>query len=63
MTSESQPQEPEKSEHVPADEDLEEPSTETPPGDEPKAHDSDEPEPSHEAVGIGVFGRPLVDPK
>jgi hypothetical protein len=46
---------------VPPDEVLEEPSTEKPPGQEPKAAEDQEAEPSHEAVGIGVIGRPLVD--
>ncbi|WP_258567075.1 hypothetical protein [Microbacterium sp. Se5.02b] len=35
--------------------DLEEPSTEKAPGEEPKAPKRDEPEPDHEAVGIGVI--------
>ena len=47
----------------PDDEVLEEPSTEKSPADEPKAPDREEPEPSHEAVGIGVVGRPLVEPE
>ena len=42
----------------PTTEELEQPSTEKAPGDEPA-----EPEPSHEAVGIGVIGRPLVEPE
>lgn len=42
---------------------LEEPSTEKAPGEEPKAPAPAEPEPSHEAVGIGVIGRPLVEPE
>ena len=48
---------------TPSTEELEEPSTEKPPGQEPKAVDRDEPEPSHQAVGIGVIGGPLVDPE
>lgn len=47
----------------PDDEVLEEPSTEKSQDEEPKATDSDQPEPSHEAVGIGVVGRPLVEPE
>jgi hypothetical protein len=47
----------------PDDEVLEEPSTEKSQDEEPKAPDSDQPEPSHEAVGIGVVGRPLVEPE
>ena len=50
-------------EGAPAGADLEEPSTEKEPGQEPKSDDAGEPEPSHEAVGIGVIGAPLVDPE
>lgn len=57
---------PEKVEPAPADEeptteDLQEPSTEKAPGEEPKAPARDEPEPSHEAVGIGIIGRPQTE--
>ncbi|MFG6443805.1 hypothetical protein ACFXP7_00885 [Microbacterium sp. P06] len=45
---------------MPDTEELEEPSTEKAPGDEPKGGD-DQAEPSHEAVGIGVIGGPQVD--
>lgn len=38
----------------PADEELDEPSTEKEPAEAPKAPDTDS-EPSHEAVGIGVI--------
>jgi hypothetical protein len=48
---------------MPATEELEEPSTEKPPGEEPKAEEPASREPSHEAVGIGVVGRPLVEPE
>jgi hypothetical protein len=48
---------------TPSTEELEEPSTEKSPEEEPKAPVGDEPEPSHQAVGIGVIGRPLVDPE
>jgi hypothetical protein len=48
---------------TPSTEELEEPSTEKPPGEEPKAPGGDGPEPSHQAVGIGVIGRPLVEPE
>lgn len=48
---------------TPSTEELEEPSTEKPPGQEPKAPDKNEPEPSHQAVGIGVIGGPLVTPE
>ncbi len=47
----------------PTDEVLEEPSTEKSPAEEPAAPDRGAPEPSHEAVGIGVVGRPLVEPE
>lgn len=46
---------------APADEDIEEPSTEKDPGEEPKKDAAAEPEPSHEAVGIGVIGGELND--
>ena len=52
-----------KEEGAPAGADLEEPSTEKEPGEEPKSGDGGETEPSHEAVGIGVIGAPLVDPE
>lgn len=41
-------------EEIPSNDELEEPSTEKDPGEEPKAPSRDEPEPDHEAVGIGV---------
>ncbi len=41
-------------EDAPDTTDLEEPSTEKDPGDEPKAPEPASEEPSHEAVGIGV---------
>jgi hypothetical protein len=50
-------------EQTPSTEELEEPSTEKSPDEEPKAPGGDEPEPSHQAVGIGVIGGPLVDPE
>jgi len=40
---------------VPSTEELEEPSTEKPPGEELKAPSHDESEPSHQATGIGVI--------
>ena len=33
------------------------------PDAEPKAQRADDPEPDHEAVGIGVIGGPLIDPE
>ncbi|WP_426181407.1 hypothetical protein [Microbacterium sp. TWP3-1-2b2] len=46
----------------PSTEDLREPSTEKEPGEEPKAQDASQPEePSHEAVGIGIIGRPQTE--
>lgn len=45
----------------PTSDELEEPSTEKEPGEEPKSGNGGEPEPSHHAVGIGVVGGPLVD--
>lgn len=50
-------------EKTPGNDDLQEPSTEKPAGQEPKAPDDGESEPSHQAVGIGVIGGPLVDPE
>lgn len=46
---------------VPGAEDLEEPSTEKDPGEEPKAPERNDPEPDHQAVGIGVVGGPQTD--
>ena len=46
---------------VPDDAELEEPSTETDPGAEPKAPTRNDPEPDHEAVGIGVIDGPETD--
>ena len=48
---------------MPETEDLQEPSTEKDPSEAPKAPDRNEPEPSHEAVGIGIIGRPQVEPE
>ena len=62
MNSEPHEEDRAQRKEVPADEELEEPSTEKAPGEEPKAANPEEPQPSHEAVGIGVIGRPLVDP-
>lgn len=46
----------------PTTEDLQEPSTEKAPDEEPKAQDASPPEtPSHEAVGIGIIGRPQTE--
>lgn len=45
----------------PSTEDLQEPSTEKDPGEEPKAPAKSEPEADHEAVGIGILGRPQTD--
>jgi len=39
----------------PSTEQLQEPSTEKDPGEQPKADEPQEPEPSHRAVGIGVI--------
>ncbi|WP_336645628.1 hypothetical protein [Microbacterium sp. USHLN186] len=45
----------------PTTEELQEPSTEKDPGQEPKAEHPDQPEPDHSAVGIGVIGGPQTD--
>lgn len=50
-------------ESMPDDEELTEPSAEKDPAEEPQAPSRSEPEPSHEAVGIGVVGRPQVEPE
>lgn len=56
-----QEQQPRNPEQEPTTEELQEPSTEKDPGEEPKAPEKKESEPSHEAVGIGVIGRPQTD--
>jgi hypothetical protein len=43
-----------------ADAELEQPSTEEDPGEEPQAPAPHDPEPDHEAVGIGIPGQPQV---
>lgn len=63
-TTDKSPDEPTPpdAEQMPDAEEMEEPSTEKDPGEEPKAPSREEPEPSHEAVGIGIIGRPQVEP-
>lgn len=63
MASEQDAPQRENTDEAPDNADLEEPSTEKAPEEEPKAATPDDPEPSHEAVGIGVIGGPLVDPE
>jgi len=46
---------------VPSTEELKEPSTEKEPSEEPKAPRRDDPEPDHQAVGIGVIDGPQTD--
>lgn len=46
-------------EPAPSVEDLEEPSTEKDPAESPRAAKPDDPEPSHQAVGIGVTDPPF----
>lgn len=48
---------------MPSTEELEEPSTEKQPDEEPTSDAGGEPEPSHQAVGIGVIGGDLVEPQ
>jgi hypothetical protein len=48
----------ERDDEEPTTEELEEPSTEKEPGDQPEAGAEHDPEPSHEAVGIGVIDQP-----
>jgi len=53
----------EERDETPDTAELEEPSTEKSPGEEPKAPAVHDPEPDHEAVGIGVVGgEDLADP-
>lgn len=61
MTSDTQRDDADES-GMPAGEELQAPSVEKDPGEEPKGGD-EQPEPSHEAVGIGVVGQPQVDPE
>ena len=63
MPSESRDESRDEDGQAPTAEELEEPSTEKEPDEEPKAKDDGEPEPTHEAVGIGVIGGPLADPE
>ncbi len=58
----SEPSPPDQ-EEMPTTGELQEPSTEKEPEEAPKAPDRDEAEPSHEAVGIGIIGRPQVEPE
>ncbi len=61
MTTDAQGHEHDNPEEEPTTEELEEPSTAKEPGEEPKAPEPDEPEPSHNAVGIGIIGRPQTE--
>ena len=51
----------EQPDEEPTTEELEEPSTEKEPGEEPNVVHPDQPEPDHEAVGLGVIGGPPCD--
>ncbi|MDT0157324.1 hypothetical protein Q9R19_06785 [Microbacterium sp. ARD32] len=48
-------------EQEPDTEDLQEPSTEKDVDEEPRAEKPHDPEPDHQAVGIGVVGGPQTD--
>jgi hypothetical protein len=61
MSTDSPQEAHEEADATPDVEDLEEPSTEKEPGEEPKAAKPGEPEADHRAVGIGVVGGPLND--
>jgi len=61
MTTDAREPKREDGEETPTVEELQEPSTEKDPGEEPKAKKPHDPEPSHEAVGIGVIGGDLND--
>lgn len=52
----SDPHRHERSDEEPTTEELEEPSVAKEPGEEPRAPVPHDPEPDHEAVGIGVIG-------
>lgn len=58
----NEPQPP-ATDQMPDTEQMQEPSTEKEPAEEPQAPQRDEPQPSHEAVGIGIVGRPQVEPE
>jgi hypothetical protein len=47
---------------TPSTDELDQPSAEKNPDAEPKRAEGDEPDPDHEAFGIGIPGRPQVDP-
>ena len=57
----SDPQIPTEPDETPQPDALEEPSTEKNPDEEPEAPAGDDPEPDHEAYGIGIPGRPQTD--
>ena len=61
MTSDTRSEGVEDGDTAPADDVLQEPSTEKDPREEPKAKRPHDPEPDHEAVGIGVIGGELND--
>lgn len=61
MSTDSPQEAHEEADATPDVKDLEEPSTEKDPGEEPKAEKAGEPEADHQAVGIGVVGGPLND--
>ena len=60
MTSDPRDDDAGTGERSPSTEELQEPSTEKAPGEEPKAKEDNEIEPSHQAVGIGVIDGPQV---
>lgn len=47
---------------TPSTQELDDPSTEKDPGEEPRGGSAGDDHADHEAVGIGVVGRPQVDP-
>lgn len=63
MSESDQPTTPESTDESkePTTKEMKEPSTEKEPGEEPKAPPHSEEEPSHEAVGIGIIGRPQTE--
>ena len=56
-----QPNAEQETDGMPSDAALEEPSTEKEVGQEPQAARPHDPEPDHQAVGIGIVGGPQTD--
>jgi len=59
--SDQQPNAEQETDGMPSNAELEEPSTEKEVDEEPEAKRPHDPEPDHQAVGIGVIGGPQTD--